>query len=209
MGLRWSFASWRAPTRTRKREATFDIAAQLRFAAGAALAFARPALLKPGTLGSLMAGEIVSPLAAAAVLQRLLLGDAFTIVNMGDCWALSFSRFWLISQEIRSPHEQAISRALEACRLPQAEVDPEDVPRVVAVTASRRRPVVKIAVDADASLRLEFGDASMLTFPTDVPFVDWFWALTTDLTASPHSSYAIACFAPGEIQMGAVGGALR
>jgi death on curing protein len=51
-GLAWSFGSLRVPTRTRKSEVIFDTAAQLRFAADAALAFARPAQLKPATLAT-------------------------------------------------------------------------------------------------------------------------------------------------------------
>jgi hypothetical protein len=60
MVLRCSFASGHFPTTTNKAEVTADAAAQLGFAADAALAFARPAQLKPDTLGGQRKGMPVS-----------------------------------------------------------------------------------------------------------------------------------------------------
>ena len=138
---------------------------------------------------------------ARTELCRLLVGNCFTTIEIGDAWALAFDRFWLVAQEIFPPDEDDLARAVAQARAGDPPiVDSADLPRALGVLRCRRRPVSGVTVLDDASLSVAFEGGGVLNVPTDVDVVDWYWGLSKE-NVGPHTSFLVACFERGRIEV--------
>jgi hypothetical protein len=133
-------------------------------------------------------------------LRDALLGQAYTVVQLGDWWALAFDDgVWLLAQRIVSPDESAIRTAISTSFVSMlGRIDAEDVPTMIAVLQSRRQAVTDIAIGIDGSLELVFANGHALLCSSDEQIVDWQWAIS-ETGADPYSEFRVACFAKGEV----------
>ena len=135
-------------------------------------------------------------------LESALLGESIHRVCFGEWWALQLSNgLWVVAQNLVAPEEADI-RAVLATTVATARdaVDPETIPKGVAVLRRMRRRIVALDVREDASLHIELEGMRELRITTDSPIVDWQWALNRS-GADPYRDFELACFASGEIEL--------
>jgi hypothetical protein len=135
------------------------------------------------------------------VLEEKLLGNFYSRVSLGDTFDLYFDRFWLISQDVVAPEEQALNEQLSSFKPATEAIDKEDVAKSIILTSTLRKKVTGILLNPDSSLELSFENGMTLLFTTDNEIVDWQWAIN-ESGQDPYHSLIVGVLASGEVQLG-------
>ena len=112
---------------------------------------------------------------ARSHLEGGLLGYSISEVCLADWWVLRFSNgVFLVAQDFAAPEESEVRAVLTATssRVLDA-IDPEMIPKGVALYRRMRRRVVALDIGDDGTLRLQFEDAPELHATTNTSNVDW------------------------------------
>ena len=137
---------------------------------------------------------------AAALLERLLLGNSFTTVSVSDWWSLHFEGHVLLAQDLVAPEQAEVETLLRSATVPLLDgVDPENISKCVSVLRNVRRSVIGVSLDASGQLRLEFEGGGTLVATCTTPVVDWQWSVNRT-GSTPYEELGIACFGVGDVR---------
>ncbi len=140
-------------------------------------------------------------MSAIEVLEEKLLGNFYSRVSLGDTFDLYFDRFWLISQNMVSSDEAALNKLMSEYSTITEAIDKEDIAKATILTATLRKKVTKVVLNADSSLELSFENGVRLLFTTDTEIVDWQWAINED-AQDPYNSLIVGVLESGEVRLG-------
>lgn len=114
-------------------------------------------------------------------LKKLLMGNEFYRMSVGDTFDLFFDSFCLVAYDIRSNHETFLDKLLTDNFLPVKEaVDQEYVAKNILLTVSLRKKISDVTLNDEMNLELTFENNITIVFGTNDEMVDWQWGINKD-----------------------------
>ena len=139
---------------------------------------------------------------AEELLKKMLIGNSYLRVCVGDCWGFYFNDgLCLVSQDVSSPEDENLNRLLAHAEPSILDgIDPEYITQGIIIHRNMRQEVSDITLADDGSLTLIFDQNRCICLTVDTDIVDWQWALS-HTGGDPYAEYIVGCFWKNEVDI--------